>query len=160
MVGIAATILRAVRTLLLGEALVDMVGERPDVYVPHAGGAVANVAMAAARLGADVELAGGGGADRWGAWLRARLEADGVGLRWFQTGDDLRTPVAFVDLDDDGEPAFAIYGEDIAATIVAIAPRLDEAVDDCGALFLSSNTLVAEDEREVTMAARERALAA
>src|SRR4051794_25386929 len=158
MVGIAATILRAVRTLLLGEALVDMVRERPDVYVPHAGGAVANVAMVAARLGADVALAGGAGADEWGRWLRRRLEADGVALDWFVTAEDLRTPVAFVTLDPAGEPSFQVYGEDIAATIVAVAPRLEEAIEACGAVFVSSNTLVADDERAVTMAARARAL--
>jgi fructokinase len=149
-----------VRTLLLGEALVDLVCERPDVYVPHPGGAVANVAMVAARLGADVALAGGAGDDEWGRWLRRRLEADGVALDWFATTEGLHTPIAFVSLDADGEPSFQIYGQDIAATIVAVAGRLDEAIDACGALFVSSNTLVADDEREVTMAARERTLAA
>ena len=153
------------RTLLLGEALVDLVGERPDAYVPHPGGAVANVAMVAARLGANVELAGGTGSDRWGAWLRDRLAAAGVGMTWFAPDGAARTPIAFVDLADPegpraGEPAFTIYGEDIAATILAVAPRLAEAVDACDALFVSSNTLVTEDERTATMAARERALGA
>jgi fructokinase len=67
------------RILLLGEALVDLICERPvaglaeaDAFVPHFGGAVANVAVGAARQGAQVELAGGAGADAWGGWLRER----------------------------------------------------------------------------------------
>ncbi|MFL5845519.1 MAG: carbohydrate kinase family protein [Solirubrobacteraceae bacterium] len=154
------------RILLLGEALVDLVCERPvagladaDAFVPHPGGAVANVAAVAARHGAQVALAGGAGSDPWGVWLRDHLAAEGVDLSWFALHDELRTPVAFVAVDGAGEPTFHIYGQEIAATVAALAPRIDEAVEACGALFASSNTLVAEDERAVTMAARERALA-
>ena len=154
------------RILLLGEALVDLVCERPvgDVgeahaFVPHPGGAVANVAVAAARLGAPVALAGGAGDDAWGAWLRARLQDEGVDLRWFALHAGLQTPLALVTVDAAGEPRFAVYGQEIAATVTALADRIDDAVEACDALFVSSNTLVGDDERAVTMAARERALA-
>ncbi|MDX6668634.1 MAG: fructokinase, partial [Solirubrobacteraceae bacterium] len=57
-------------TLCLGEAIVDLVCEHPvadlaeaDSFVPHLGGAVANVAVGAARCGAEVALAGGTGDD-------------------------------------------------------------------------------------------------
>lgn len=154
------------RILLLGEALVDLVCERPvetlaeaHAFVPHPGGAVANVAAVAARHGARVELAGGAGNDEWGIWLRRHLEAEGVGTAWFSLLDGVNTPVAFVAVDHTGEPRFHIYGQEIAATVAALADRVDEAVEACGALFVSSNTLVGEDERVVTMRARERALA-
>jgi hypothetical protein len=60
------------RILCLGEALVDLICERPiasvaeaDAFVPHFGGVVANVAVVAARAGAPVALpettTGGGG---------------------------------------------------------------------------------------------------
>ena len=103
-------------------------------------------------------LAGGAGADEWGVWLRDRLAADGVDLEWFALHDGLHTPVAFVVVDAAGEPTFHIYGQEIAATVAALADRIDVAVDASSALFVSSNTLVAEDERAVTMAARERML--
>jgi fructokinase len=151
---------------MLGEALVDLVCERPvrDLgearsFVPHPGGAVANVASVAAGLGADVALAGGAGADPWGEWLRGRLAADGVDLRWFALRPGVQTPVALVTVDERGEPEFHVYGHEIATTIAALADRIDEAVDACDALLVSSNTLVGEDERAVTHAARERALA-
>jgi fructokinase len=153
--------------LCLGEAIVDLVCERPgadwdqaDAFVPHFGGAVANVAVAAARLGAEVALAGGAGDDPWGRWLRARLADEGVDLRWFALLDGLATPVAFVVTDEDGEPRYQIYGEGIAATIAAVGPRLDEAVTASDALFISSNTLAGDDERALTLRARERFLAA
>ena len=145
--------------LLLGEALVDLVCERPDVYVPHPGGAVANVALVAARSGAAVELAGGAGADPWGERLLRYLESAGVGTRWFSLREGAQTPVAFVTLDERGEPHFQIYGEDIATVVGALGERVEEAVQGCSALFVSSNTLVAEDERAVTHRAREQALA-
>jgi fructokinase len=155
------------RTLMLGEALVDLICERPvtsltdaDAFVPHFGGAVANVAVGAARLGADVALAGGAGDDAWGGWLRAKLAGEGVGLDWFALVPELATPVAFVAVDLRGEPSYAIYGDAIAGAIEALEGRLDDAVDACQALFITSNTLVGERERALTLAARERALAA
>src|SRR5205085_10303490 len=76
--------------LCLGEALVDLICERPiddmaeaDAFVPHFGGAVANVAAAAARAGAPVALAGGAGDDAWGRWLRGRLSEEGVEVSLF-----------------------------------------------------------------------------
>lgn len=153
------------RILLLGEALVDLVCERPvtrlgeaESFVPHPGGAVANAAAVAARLGAQAVLAGGAGDDDWGAWLRERLAADGVDLEHFRLHEGVRTPVAFVTVDGSGAPRFAIYGQGIGAAVAALAGRIDDAVEACDALFVSSNTLVEEDERAVTHAARERAL--
>lgn len=152
--------------LLLGEALVDLVCERPvaglaeaDAFVPHPGGAVANVALVAAREGAAVELAGGAGADPWGERLLRYLERAGVGTRWFTLREGARTPIAFVTVDEHGEPAFQIYGEDIATAVGALGEDVGDAVGASAALFVSSNTLVGEQERAVTHRAREQALA-
>ncbi len=153
------------RTLCLGEAIVDLVCERPvasvaeaDRFTAHFGGATANVAVACARAGGAAALAGGAGDDVWGEWLRERLEAEGVDLGWFRLVGGLRTPVAFVTVDDDGEPSFSIYGDGIEATVEAVGPRLLDAVEANDAFFFASNTLVGERERALTLAARERAL--
>lgn len=152
-------------TLCLGEALVDLVCETPvdalaqaPAFVPHFGGATANVAVTAARHGAAVQLAGGCGDDPWGAWLRDRLAAEGVGLDHFRLVPGTATPVAFVTVDARAQPSFLIHGDAIGAGVQAIADELPAAVQDADALFLASNTLVGATERELTMAARDRAL--
>lgn len=152
--------------LCLGEALVDLVCEDPvarledaRAFFPAFGGATANVAVVAAREGARVELAGGAGEDPWGRWLRERLAAEGVGLSWFELVPGAPTPIAFAWVDGDGEPGFQIYGESLASVANAIAGRVDAAVEAGDGLFIGSNTLAGPDERAVTMAARERALA-
>ena len=151
--------------LCLGEALVDLVCEEPvsgladaRAFVPHFGGATANVAVTAGRHGADVALAGGAGDDAWGVWLRDRLDAEGVDLRWFRLVEGRPTAVAFVTVDDAGEPTFLIHGEAIGAGIAAVGAHLADAIENTSALFYSTNSLVGEEERALTMSARERAL--
>lgn len=151
--------------LCLGEALVDLICERPvrslreaDSFRPHFGGALANVAVAASRGGADAALAGAAGDDEWGAWLRERLAAEGVDLRFFELMEGEATPVAFATVDETGEPSFQIYGEAVAAAVAATAPHLDAAVDAAEALVFGSTTLATEGERAATLRAHRLAL--
>jgi fructokinase len=157
-------ILPAVSVLCLGEAIVDLVCEKRDAAIeeadefrPHFGGALANIAIAARRGGAAVALAGGAGDDPWGRWLRARLELEGIDLSWFSLVGGLRTPVAFVTFDRDGEPAFQVYGEGIEACVRSVADRLPEAIGGASALVFGSNTLVGEPERALTLQSRRMA---
>ncbi len=152
-------------TICLGEALVDFICERPigdladgDAFVPHFGGSVANIAVTAARHGAHVALASGAGDDAWGRWLRDRLEREGVELSLFELLPGSQTPVAIVAVNAGGEPSYQIYGETIATVVHALADRVEDAVGAAAGVFMSSNTLVGPDEREVTMRAREIAL--
>jgi len=160
---------RPLGVLCLGEALVDLICETPveglagaGAFVPHFGGAVANVALLAAREGARVSLAGGVGDDAWGWWLRERLVVAGVGVGRFQLLEGVRTPVALTTVDSSGEATYAIYGESLGTVdrVFEVSGSVDQAVGGCSALFLSSNTLVGVAERSVTMAVRAAALAA
>jgi fructokinase len=151
--------------LCLGEALVDLICERPvtdlaeaDEFVPHFGGVVANVALLLARAGTPVALAGGVGDDPWGRWLRGQLEASGVDVRRFVSVEGQRTTLAVTTVDPAGEPTYTIYGESSGTVVHALGDRAEAAVREAGALFISSNTLVGRAEREVTMRARECAL--
>lgn len=152
-------------TLCLGEALVDMIGEAPapsasavERFEPHFGGATANVAVFAARAGARVSLAGAAGEDRWGHWLLERLAAEQVDTSHFRLVDGLTTQLAFVSVDERGEPTYELYGELLEPLVDALQDRIDEAVDGAAGLFISSNTLAGTGERALTMRARERAL--
>src|SRR5206468_12792360 len=100
----------------------------------------------------------GSGDDSGGARRGGRGADDGAGLEWASLLKGVRTPVPLVTADEPAEPKFSVYGQDIASTVLAQPDRLTEAVEACDALFVSSNTLVGEDEREVTMAARHHAL--
>jgi sugar/nucleoside kinase (ribokinase family) len=152
-------------TLCLGEALVDLICERPidslvdaDAFVPHFGGAVANAAVAAARLGAEVALAGGAGDDPWGHWLSDRLQREGVDLSWFELRAGSPTPLALVAVDRAGQPSYQIYGDAIGSAVDVFGDRIDVVLAGADALFFSSNTLVGREERAVTMHARSLAL--
>lgn len=156
---------RPLPTLCLGEALVDLICERPvrslaeaDFLVPHGGGAVANAARMAARGGARVALAGGAGEDDLGQWLRCLLQSDGVDVSRFTLMPERATPIALVAIDTAGEARYQIHGEAIGTVVHSLRDRLEEAVRESAALFISSNTLVGTEEREVTMRARELAL--
>ncbi|MDE3132649.1 MAG: hypothetical protein KGL15_01140 [Acidobacteriota bacterium] len=152
--------------LCLGEAIVDLICERPvssleeaDMFVPHFGGSVGNVALMAARAGARIALAGGVGADEWGGWLRGQLERAGVDLRHFKLIEDMPTPLALTTVDNAGRPTFRLYGETLATVVNALWGGVEQAVDESGGLFITSQTLVGAAERQVTMRAREQALA-
>ena len=153
--------------LCLGEAIIDLICERPvghlgeaDAFVPHCGGAVANAAVVAAHCGADVSLGGGVGDDPWGDWIEDRLRSHGVGLDWFGRLEGFPTPLAFVLVNEAAEPDFIVYGEGIEAGILTLEDRLEQAVAAHDAVLFGSNTLIGERERALTLRARELALAA
>ena len=152
--------------LCFGEAIVDLICEGPvasldeaSAFRPYPGGALANVAVSAARHGASAALAGGVGDDPWGRWLAERLGAEGVELAWFERVAGLQTPVAFVTFGPDREPSFSVHGDGIEAGIHAARHALGEAIASASALVFGSNTLVEPPERELTHRARELALA-
>jgi fructokinase len=114
--------------------------------------------VAAARAGGEAGLAGAAGEDEWGRWLAARLEREGVDLRFFELLQDELTPIAFATFDEEGEASFQIYGDAVRIAVEAVAPHLEEAIDAATALVFSSTTLATPGEREVTLRARELAL--
>lgn len=152
--------------LCIGEAIVDLICERQlddlaqtDVFVPHFGGTVANIALLAAHAGAHVTLLGAVGADPWGGWLRSRLDEAGVDLRHFESLAGVPTRLALATIDREGEAQYTLYGE-AAGLVDVLRAGLQDAVAGSGGLLISSHTLVSEDLRELTMGARELALEA
>ena len=141
----------------LGEAILDLVCERllgpdddPGPFLAHHGGAPANVAALLARAGVPASLVGGVGNDRWGRWLRAGLERDGVDTRWLAEVEGLSTPVAVITFDLEGEPTFDVHGEDVGPAMEACSPLLDQALGAAETLVIGANTMVGPTEREVT----------
>ncbi len=161
---------RSAPLVCLGEALVDLIcpdpvadGSGPTRFEVRFGGALSNVALAARRAGAEVALAGGAGDDPWGRFLRERLAAEGVDLRFQAELADVPTPFAFATLDDEREPSFDIHGAGIDAAVASLTGRETEIAEfagPAGAICFGSNTCVAGASLGVTRAVRDAALAA
>lgn len=97
------------RTLVIGESLIDIV-HRPDGSArEHVGGSPANVAVGLARLGHDVTLATMLGRDERGARIASLLKGEGVALTQDSLGST-PTSVATSMLDATGA---ATYGFDL-----------------------------------------------
>ncbi|HTU15889.1 MAG TPA: carbohydrate kinase [Solirubrobacterales bacterium] len=146
----------------IGEAIVDLVCERrlapgagPESFVPHPGGALANVAVAISRCGVSAALIGGVGDDRWGKWLRDELAAADVLTDWVASVEGADTPLGIVLFDSEGEPEFQIYGEHIAPTMLASRKFLEPGIGRSSGVVIGSNTMVGPVEREVTRQAIE-----
>jgi fructokinase len=101
--------------LCFGEALIDFHSEGrdergfPRSFVPFAGGAPANVAVAVARLGGHGAFAGMLGKDLFGDFLLDSLQQAGVDCAGVARTDEARTALAFVALDAHGERSFSFY---------------------------------------------------
>ncbi len=152
------------RVLCLGEPLVELIAERwaqgvaeARAFVPHFGGAVANVAVAASAANVPVALAGGAGADSWGEWLLDRLVREGVDVSLFELTPDAQTPLSLVTVDSGGEPHYELYGP-VGETVRVLEGRVEEEVERSAAVVIGSDALVGPDERELAMHVRQAAL--
>jgi len=101
-----------------GEALVDLFADpvdapldRASAFVPHLGGAPANVAIALGRLGLDVRFVGAVGRDAHGDRLVQGLAAAGVDTTWVARVPG-RTGIAFVRVEPSGGRSFLFYRTD------------------------------------------------
>lgn len=114
-----------------GEGLVDLVPVAPgslNDLTPALGGGPFNVAIAAARLGADVAFQSRLSTDGFGRELVAALEREGIDTTWVQRGDE-PTTLAVTTIDPDGSASYTFYTEGTADRLVA--PRLAPADIAC-----------------------------
>jgi fructokinase len=98
-----------------GEALIDLFGhprgstvDTSEYFVPHTGGALANVALTCARLGAPVRFVGAVGRDAHGDRVVREFTLAGVDTSCVARVPE-RTAVTFVRVGNDGSRAFLFY---------------------------------------------------
>jgi ribokinase len=84
----------------------NLIGERHSYL---SGGKGANQAIAAARLGADVALAGRVGSDWQGERLTAELEREGVDTRWVTSTKSAPTGLAVITVERNGQNRIIVY---------------------------------------------------
>lgn len=113
-----------------GEGLVDLVPTAPEPLAPLApalGGGPFNAAIAAARLGSDVQFHSRISTDGFGGQLVASLVEAGVDVSALQRGDE-PTTLAVTNLGPDGSAGYSFYVDGTADRFCEpSAPRLDVA---------------------------------
>ncbi len=141
----------------LGEVLIDMfpneVG-RPLVEVsafhPKPGGAPANVAVAARRLGATSAFVGKVGDDIFGHFLITVLKNLDVETRGMRVDANARTTMAIIALPDVNHPEYVFYRNPGADTQLAPADLDGELLGGAHALHFGSLSLTDEPVRSAT----------
>lgn len=150
-----------------GEVLVDALqngtvseqGLAMPLAVFYPGGAPANAAVAAARLGARALFIGQVGRDGFGNYLKTALNHYGVDTRYLRS-TDAPTPMAMVTLDDRGERSFQFYRQGTADVMLAAHKLPNPAEFAPGILHCCSNTLTEPGIRRVHIGFIDRCRAA
>jgi len=141
----------------LGELLVDMfpaeLGRRlaeVSAFYPKPGGAPANAAVAAARLGARAAFIGKVGDDAFGHHLARVLQENGVDIRGVRYDTQARTTMAFIAKPDVNTQEFVFYRNPGADTLLR-ADELDrDLLRETRVLHFGSLSLGQEPIRSTT----------
>jgi len=96
------------RIAVVGEALIDLIGQPDGTYQAKTGGAPANVSIALARLGVDVTFVARMSVDAFGVKLHDWLAPESINLaHLIRTTDP--TTLAVATLDDQGKAHYSFY---------------------------------------------------
>ncbi|HZU69609.1 MAG TPA: carbohydrate kinase [Ktedonobacteraceae bacterium] len=144
----------------LGEALIDIIPSSPirlggACYTPHAGGAIANAAVAIARLGGSSRFIGGIAEDRFGRLLLQALVENSVDIRYVQFIERAPTAVALVTLLDDGQRRFMFFREGTADSLLRVEELNWSAWQDTAICHTGGVLLSGGPARVATLAAME-----
>ncbi|MCC8363342.1 carbohydrate kinase [Lysobacter sp. A6] len=154
------------KIVCFGEALIDFLaqpGATPDApraFLQYAGGAPANVAVAAARLGAQTQFVGMLGTDMFGDFLLESLRDAGVDTSRIVRTDGANTALAFVQLDADGERSFSFYRPPAADLLFRDAHFHEASFADTAVFHVCSNSMTEAAIAQATLQGMSRARAA
>ena len=135
----------------VGEILIDLTQTGADEngvgqFAANPGGAPANLAVAAAKLGAKAAFIGCVGDDVFGKTLAATLEANGVDASGLQVTKETSTTIAVVSVRADGERSFSFLRKPGADTRLCPEKALGK-VREAGILHFGSVSLTDPDSR-------------
>lgn len=151
------------KIVCFGEALIDLLAQppatpdTPRAFLQYAGGAPANVAVAAARLGADTHFAGMLGHDMFGDFLLQSFISAGVATDCIVRTSAAKTALAFVALDEQGERSFSFYRPPAADLLFRSAHFLPACFGGTGSFHVCSNSLTEAAIAEATLDGMARA---
>jgi len=153
------------KIVCFGEALIDMLAQPSNdpgvahTFLPFAGGAPANVAVAVARLGGNGQFVGMLSEDMFGDFLLQSLSEAGVAVDGVVHTDEARTALAFVALDAHGERSFSFYRPPAADMLFRAADFDRVEFADARAFHVCSNSMTGDEIAEVTFDGMRRARA-
>ena len=148
--------------LTVGEILIDLtqsgVSENGiPLYSANPGGAPANVAVAASRLGASAAFIGKVGNDAYGGFLLKTLNENNVNTDGVIVDNSANTTLAVVSVNEMGERDFAFYRKNSADTLLSENEITDQQLCDTHILHFGSVSLTDEPSRTATLSAVKRA---
>lgn len=146
----------------VGEILIDLTQNGANEqgiprFTANPGGAPANLAVAAARLGARTAFIGRVGRDSFGDFLRDTLAANGVDVSGLSVDPVQHTTLAVVAVDPSGERHFSFYRDPSADVALSPEDVRPEWLRDTKFLHFGSVSLTAEPARSATLHAARTA---
>lgn len=148
----------------IGEVLIDLTQTGTDgagvpQYAANPGGAPANLAVAAARLGASTALISKVGKDAFGRYLRSVLEENRVDVSALAVDEEQHTTMAVVSVDENGERDFTFYRDPGADSMLLKDEIPLGLLKEARFLHFGSVSLTREPARTTTLCAAETARA-
>lgn len=144
----------------MGEILIDLfpaeLGRKlteVSAFRPKPGGAPANVAVAAERLGAHSAFIGKVGDDAFGAFLIEVMRAQGVETRGMCIDPQARTPLAFIAMPDANTSEYVFYRNPGADMLIRPADLDASLFSSARAFHFGALGLLDEPARSATRAA-------
>ncbi|MCM1190150.1 MAG: carbohydrate kinase [bacterium] len=142
--------------LAIGEILIDLTQSgttQQGIPCFHAnpGGAPANLAVAASRLGAKTGFIGRVGNDSFGLSLKKCLEDNRVDTSGLVTDPVQHTTLAVVTLDESGERSFSFYRDPSADVNLSAEDISEEALKNTRIFHFGSVSLTCEPARSATL---------
>lgn len=146
----------------VGEILIDLTQSGVNelgipVFAANPGGAPANLAVAAARLGASSAFIGKVGTDSFGTFLRNTLIDNKVDVSGMITDLHSRTTLAVVAVDKAGERTFSFYRDPSADVNLRAEEIADEQLKNTKILHFGSVSLTTDPARSATLHAARAA---
>lgn len=145
-----------------GEILIDFTwqGVNEDgqtLFAQNPGGAPANVAVAAAKLGGHVAFIGKAGKDMHGEYLKSVLEKENVETTGMLLDEKYFTTLAFVNVDENGERTFSFARKPGADTKIEKEELDVDILDKTQIFHIGSLSLTEQPARDTTHYAIQRA---
>ncbi len=139
----------------LGELLIDFTPVRHSntTYEQHAGGAPANVLVAAAGFGKQTCMVGKIGTDKFGSFLYNELANHQVGTQGIVKTNEHNTTLAFVHLDEGGERSFSFYRERGADIMLSYDEIETSILENTRIFHFGSVSMTGEPSRTTTLKA-------